>query len=44
LAAADPAMHVSVEQVQELLREIRCFLSFHLGLSLIAAENVLTVS
>jgi hypothetical protein len=30
LAAVDPAMRVSVEQVQELLREIRCFLSFHI--------------
>jgi hypothetical protein len=37
-------MHVSVEQGQELLREIRCFLSFHLGVSLIAAEKVLAGS
>jgi hypothetical protein len=33
LAAADPAMHVSVEQVQELLREIRSFFAFHLRVS-----------
>jgi hypothetical protein len=30
LTAADPAMHVSIKEIQKLLREIRCFLPFHI--------------
>ena len=29
VAAAHPAMHVSVEKIQKLLRKVRCLFAFH---------------
>jgi hypothetical protein len=37
-AAADRAVHVSIEQIQQLSREIGCLLAFHENVSVIGSE------